>query len=179
MKKTRKNLTYKAAQFAKQKHAGQIRRGSGAAYFSHVEEVAIMVAAILDDAEAVAAAYLHDTVEDCGVTLDEIAEKFGYRVAQIVEGLTDVYTKEAYPAMSRAERKQKERERLGMTDPVTQTIKLCDLISNTRSIVRDDKKFAPTYLDEKEALLEHLTKGVEHYRKLAKLTLAAGRRALR
>lgn len=67
--------------------------------------------------------------------------------------LTDVYTSERHPELNRATRKGLERDRLAKASLQAQLIKVADLISNTRSIVAEDPKFAVTYLQEKAALL--------------------------
>ncbi|HUG56776.1 MAG TPA: guanosine polyphosphate pyrophosphohydrolase, partial [Candidimonas sp.] len=100
----------------------------------------------------IATAWLHDCVEDCGVTLDEIEHLFGFDVALGVSGLSDVETG------NRAERKQKSRDRLAGCSGWIQTIKCADLISNTSSIVYHDPRFAVVYLEEKRLLLDVLTK---------------------
>lgn len=97
-----------------------------------------------------AACWLHDVVEDCGVTVTELAERFGNAVANGVWLLSDM------EAGTRAERKAASRKRLAGAPPWVQTIKVADLISNTASIVQHDPGFAVTYLAEKRALLEVL-----------------------
>jgi (p)ppGpp synthase/HD superfamily hydrolase len=102
---------------------------------------------------AVAAAYLHDTVEDTPITLDFIREECGIVVAEMVFALTD--TENRY--MNRAARKEYDRMRLAKAPPVVQTIKVADLIDNTSSIVEHDPNFARVYLKEKQLLLDVLT----------------------
>ena len=77
-------LLDKAIIFAVNAHRGQLRKGSNAPYILHPMEAAAIVAAMTDDEEVIAAAVLHDTVEDTAVTLDEICEQFGKRVAELV-----------------------------------------------------------------------------------------------
>jgi (p)ppGpp synthase/HD superfamily hydrolase len=109
----------------------------------------------------IAVAWLHDCVEDCGVELQEIEDRFGTTVAIGVSGLSDV------EQGNRAERKAASRERLSMCSGWIQTIKCADLISNTSSIVMHDPKFAETYLEEKRLLLAVLTKADPRLRELA------------
>src|SRR3989344_1733051 len=73
--------------FAEHLHQGQ-KRASGHPYFSHVYTVASSIAQIKLDAEAIAAALLHDTVEDCGITQKDIEREFGVHIAFLVEGVT-------------------------------------------------------------------------------------------
>lgn len=103
--------------------------------------------------QMVAVAWLHDAVEDCDVSLEQIEQHFGFMVAVGVSGLTDSET-----GANRAERKAKGRERLSKCASWIQTIKCADLISNTSSIVEHDPEFAKLYLEEKRALLDVLTK---------------------
>lgn len=102
------------------------------------------------------AAILHDTVEDCEVSLLEIENKFGVGVSALVEMLTNVATLEDG---KRSIRKKIDREHTAKAHPDAKTIKLADLIDNTKSIVAEDPKFAITYLEEKRLLLEVLEEG--------------------
>jgi len=150
-------LAYEAMMFARRVHAGQQRNYTGNPYADHLAEVAGIVAAVADDALAaydtmIAVAWLHDAVEDCGVTLTDIERRFGIAVAIGVSGLSDV------EQGNRAERKAASRARLAACSGWIQTIKCADLISNTSSIVMHDPKFAVTYLEEKRLLLDVLTK---------------------
>ena len=106
--------------------------------------------------EMLAAAWLHDTVEDTGVSLGLIEAEFGPEVADMVEMLTDV--SHANDGL-RAHRKRIDREHTAKASPAAKTIKLADLIDNTRSIVERDPKFAEVYLKEKRLLLDVLTEG--------------------
>jgi len=69
---------------------GQQRKYNNQPYDVHLHAVAKLVASVTDDPEMIAAAWLHDTVEDTPATLDDIAESFGTAVAELVESLTDV-----------------------------------------------------------------------------------------
>ena len=160
------NLIYRAMMFAREAHKDHVRKYTNEPYITHLAEVAGIVASTLHtDAvgyeEAVGVAWLHDTVEDCGVTLQEIEDRFGTTVAIGVSGLTDTETG------NRAERKAKGRERLTACSGWIQTIKCADLISNTSSIVMHDPKFAVTYLEEKRLLLGVMDKADPRLRELA------------
>ena len=149
------NLTKQAKFFAHRAHdaIGQKRKYSGEPYWVHVDEVAAIVAEHGGSELAIAAAFLHDTVEDTGVKLNEIMLRFGIPVGRLVEELTDVYVHEAYPKLKRDERKARERDRLSKISDEAKLIKVIDLISNTKSIVEHDPEFAVTYLKEKALLL--------------------------
>ena len=145
----------KAMNFARAAHAGHVRKYTGAPYADHLAEVAGIVATVAPFGSMrlmVSVAWLHDCVEDVGVTLDEIKREFGPEVAQGVAGLSDLETG------NRVERKAASRARLAACDGWIQTIKVADLISNTSSIVKHDPKFAETYLAEKRLLLDVLTR---------------------
>ena len=76
-----------AYQFAEQCHEGQ-RRKSGEPYIAHPLETALYLANLNLDDQTIIAALLHDVVEDCGVSLDEISQRFGPEVAKLVDGVT-------------------------------------------------------------------------------------------
>jgi len=104
----------------------------------------------------IAAAHLHDVVEDTGVTHAEIEQEFGHEISVIVGWLTDVST----PADgNRAARKAVDRAHTSLAPAAAQNVKLADIISNVRSIVAHDPEFAKVYLAEKRLLLDVLTRG--------------------
>lgn len=137
---------------------GQKRKYTGEDYYRHSIEVAELIQAHAADytEEMLIAAHLHDVVEDTKVELSIIARQFGSVVAGYVEQLTDVSRPEDG---NRASRKVIDLEHTALACPNAQTIKLADLISNTRSIVARDPVFAVTYLAEKRLLLNVLKDG--------------------
>lgn len=142
--------------FAKSAHEGQVRKYTGEPYINHPVEVARIVAGVTDDCECICAALLHDTVEDCGVTKDQLVKEFGYSIAEMVMQLSDVSRPEDG---NRTIRKRIDCEHTAKAWPKTKTVKLADLISNTSSICEHDKDFARVYLKEKCALIKVLTDG--------------------
>ena len=149
----------KARVFATAAHAAaaQLRKYTNEPYIVHPNEVASIVDSVEGATdEMVAAAWLHDVVEDTGVTIEVIRAEFGEKVAELVGWLTDVSRPEQG---NRATRKAIDRAHTAMAPAEAQTIKLADLISNCSSIVEHDANFAKTYLEEKRLLLEVLTKG--------------------
>lgn len=150
------DIVEKARLFAQEAHKNQKRKYSGEPYFVHCEEVAKIVESIGADDEMIAAAYLHDTVEDTGIPLSTIVDEFGMDVADLVEDLTDV----SKPIDgNRAARKKIDRHHISLASARAKTIKLADLISNSKDILKRDPDFAKVYLAEKKLLLEVLTEG--------------------
>jgi guanosine-3',5'-bis(diphosphate) 3'-pyrophosphohydrolase len=154
-------IAYEAMLFARHVHADQVRKYTGNPYADHLAEVAGIAmsigwhcAAVHPD-QIMATCWLHDCVEDQGVTVDELVERFGVNVASGVMQLSDL------EPGNRAERKAASRERLAAAPGWVQTIKVADLISNTSSIVQNDPKFAVVYLEEKRLLLNVLTRADE------------------
>lgn len=148
-------ISEKACYFAMGAHAAvdQRRKYTNRPYFDdHCRAVAGIVYSVEHDDEMLAAAYLHDVVEDTFVTLATIRREFGDVIAEMVRLLTD-------PASDapRRLRKERDRARLQMASGRVQTIKVADLINNTESIVTHDPEFAKLYIEEKAALLEVLT----------------------
>ena len=152
------NNVERARVFATAAHAavGQVRKYTFEPYIVHPTEVASIVATVPHTNEMLAAAYLHDTVEDTGVSIVDIQKEFGNEVASLVSWLTDVSKPEQG---NRAVRKAIDREHTAMAPAAAQTVKLADLIANSRSILAHDPAFAKVYLEEKRMLLEVLTRG--------------------
>lgn len=147
-----------AKQFATLAHekVGQRRKYTGEPYFVHPAEVAELVRTVPHTEAMLAASWLHDVVEDTGVTFSEIERTFNEEVARLVWMLTDVST----PLDgNRAARKALDRAHLAAASRGAKTIKLADLISNSKSILQHDPAFARVYLKEKRLLLEVLKGG--------------------
>lgn len=139
-----------AREFAAYAHRDQKRKYTGEPYFYHCADVASIVSTVTQDPDMIAAAYLHDVVEDTYITIDILIQVFGVRIADLVGWLTD---KSCPEDGNRAARKKIDREWLGHAPNDAKTIKCADLISNTKSIVERDPKFAKTYLAEKRLLM--------------------------
>lgn len=169
------DIAYQAMVYARAAHAEQRRKYTGNPYVDHLAEVAGIVSTVADYQFAVpaemmiAVAWLHDCVEDQGIPLMEIENRFGIHVAIGVSGLSDV------EQGNRVERKRLSRERLALCAGWIQTIKCADLISNTSSIVEHDPKFAEVYLEEKRLLLDVLTKADPRLRDIAIMQSAKDR----
>lgn len=161
------NIVEKARIFATAAHSAvkQTRKYTGEPYILHPAEVVGIVSSIDHTQEMLAAAWLHDVVEDTGITIETIHAEFGEKVAELVDWLSDVSKPEDG---NRKTRKAIDRDHTAMAPSEAQTIKLADLISNTKSITEHDPKFAVTYLEEKKLLLEVLTKGDSKLMAIAK-----------
>jgi (p)ppGpp synthase/HD superfamily hydrolase len=123
------DIVTKARNFAREKHAGQVRKGAAQEpYEMHLAEVAALVAGFGGTDLMVAAAWLHDTVEDCDVPGAEIAARFGAQVAAIVAEMTDDKALEA------AARKRAQVAHAPKKSPGGALVKICDKISNIRAV---------------------------------------------
>ena len=150
------NLVQKAKEFATCAHEGHVRKYTGVPYIVHPIEVMEIVRTVKHDDTMLAAALLHDVVEDTDCTLDDIRAEFGDDVASLVADLTDVSKLEDG---NRETRKAKDREHSAGASPAAQTVKLADLISNSVDIIKNDPSFAKIYMVEKFLLLGVLTNG--------------------
>lgn len=149
-------LEEKAKYFAIGAHTGQVRKYTNEPYIVHPAEVAEIVRSVNSTEAQLCAAWLHDTVEDCGINITTIIELFGDEVAEMVLDLTDVSKPEDG---NRAKRKAIDLQHTLFASPAAKTVKLADLISNSRSITQCDPNFAKVYMREKVLLLEVLKDG--------------------
>ena len=149
------DLLDRAIVFAVRAHAGTERRGKGFPYIVHPMEAVSIVATITSDQELLAAAALHDTVEDTDVTVDEIRSEFGDRIAALVADETDRIPGQAGNDHGKAgndikagferpteeaswhSRKQAAISRLSSASRDAKIVALGDKLSNMRAIARD------------------------------------------
>ncbi len=131
------SLFDKAVIFAVKAHQGTERRGKGFPYIIHPMEAAEIASTITDDQEILAAAILHDTVEDTPATIQMIREDFGERVASLVESESDVEIKGKTNEESWHARKQDSLKRLEAAPQDAKIVALSDKLSNMRAIARD------------------------------------------
>lgn len=152
------DVAQNAFAFAMIKHYGQERKYTpGEPYIVHPIMVAGLVQSHGGDRNMVAAAFLHDVLEDTDATVDQLVHYFNADVANLVIELTDVFVKPEQG--NRKQRKELERARLSEISARAQTIKLADIIDNTDDIVEHDQNFAKVYLAEIAETLKVLTKG--------------------
>lgn len=154
-------LIIAAAYFAFGAHGSidQKRKYTGEPYVVHCFEVARILdshTSLPVSDEQIAAAILHDVVEDSPVTTDVIHSTFGSTVGTLVDWLTDV----SKPTDgNRKKRKQMDLQHTALAPPEAKTIKLADLCSNAQSITVHDPDFAHVWLREKANLLKVLQDG--------------------
>ena len=127
----------RAILFAVKAHSGTERRGKGYPYIVHPMEAVEIVATMTKDQELLAAAALHDTVEDTGVTVDQIREEFGDRVAELVASESDEMPTGVSEEDSWHARKQAAIDRLARASHDAKMVALGDKLSNMRAIARD------------------------------------------
>lgn len=154
------DLQTQAQIFATAAHAaiGQKRKYSGDDYIVHPARVASIVMRHGGTDEMVAAAWLHDTVEDTDVTPILITKMFGVDVADIVEGLTDISLPDDG---NRAKRKSIDRMHSANASTEAQFVKCADIVDNSWDIAENDLSFAKVYKSEVFLLLNAMTK-VKH-----------------
>ncbi len=154
----------------------QRRKYSGLPYIVHPRSVAQRVSTVAGHTiDMLAAALLHDVLEDTQRKDVEIRDQFGDAVADLVWELTDQVPQSAG---NRATRKRLEAERLAQVSAAAQTVKLADLIDNSVDILRYDLGFARVYLPEKLRLVGVMDKGDAGLREQAMTTVEAGLRLL-
>ena len=133
-------LVSEAIAFAVCTHDGMRRKKSNAPYILHPMEAAVIVGTMTDDQNLIAAAALHDVVEDAAVSIEEIEEKFGKRVRELVASETEDKRADLPPADTWRIRKEESLAVLKNTDEIgVLMVWLGDKLANMRSIYRDFK----------------------------------------
>ena len=164
--------------YADRCHGDQVRKYTGERYIGHPVRVMRTVQELNPNLPVLAAALLHDVLEDTAVSPAEM-EKTLLKVMdprqaestmKLVIELTDVFVKKSYPRLNRRMRKEKEALRLSAVSREAQTIKYADIIDNVTDIVSQDADFAKVFVQEAKQLLTAMTSGDARLRKTA-LTL--------
>ena len=133
-------LVSEAIVFAVKAHDGMRRKKSESPYVLHPMEAAVIVGTMTDDQNLIAAAALHDVVEDAGITMDEIGQRFGARVRQLVECETENKREELPPEETWRIRKEESLQVLkNAEDIAVLMVWLGDKLANMRAIYRDWK----------------------------------------
>jgi (p)ppGpp synthase/HD superfamily hydrolase len=158
-----------ALAFAAVCHQGVYRKYTGDDYITHPIRVAATLSDMGFDDEVVAAAYLHDVVEDCGVTAADLNRRFGERVTRLVLEVTDV----SRPADgNRRVRKAIDRDHLAQASADGQSIKLADLLDNLVDVVQHDRAFGKVFVGEAVDLHDVLIRGHPDLRQRLSIVLA-------
>jgi len=136
------DLLDRAIVFAVQAHHNTERRGKGFPYIVHPMEAVEIVATITPDQELLAAAALHDTIEDTDVTVNQLREAFGNRVAELVHSESDQLNGEVFIGGENESetwhaRKQAAIDRLAAASHDAKIVAMGDKLSNMRAIWRD------------------------------------------
>ena len=131
-------LVSEAIIFAAKAHDGMRRRQATSPYILHPMEAAAIVGSITSSQEVIAAAALHDLVEDAGVTIEEIRDRFGERVAELVASETENKREELPPDETWQIRKAEALALLKATQDIdVKILYLGDKLSNIRCMYRD------------------------------------------
>ena len=154
-------------EFADQAHGTQQRKYTPERYIVHPVRVMEMIRNYDATFPMLAAALLHDVLEDTPVKAPELLQFLktvmdpdqADQTLSLVQQLTDVYVKSDYPQWNRRFRKSKEIERIATTSAEAQTIKYADILDNCQEIAEQDPEFAPKYLRECLAILQKAHEG--------------------
>jgi (p)ppGpp synthase/HD superfamily hydrolase len=147
-------MVNKAHAFAAKAHAGVFRRWSGEPYIEHPERVAARLAALGFGPEVIAAAFLHDVVEDSGVSEAELVAEFGPKVAALVVEVSS-------PKVPGGKKKRvaAKLKHLAASSYAGASIKLADMIDNSANVAEHDPAFAAGYLAEMRLILPLISHG--------------------
>lgn len=154
----------KARTFATKFHKGQKRKYTSEGYITHPAGLVRLLRGVPHNENMLAAAWLHDTVEDTNATFVDVRAQFGVEVMGLVKELTKV----AIEGGTRASGHEASLKQLGAASAAAQTVKLADIIHNTQNLREVDPLFADTYLAEKAEVLDVLTKGDATLMKVAR-----------
>jgi guanosine-3',5'-bis(diphosphate) 3'-pyrophosphohydrolase len=157
--------------FAAFAHGDQRRKYSDEPYVYHVFRVMNTCYLYHNSLPVLAAALLHDVLEDTTTTPAELKRFLDKSIPhpdeaaealKLVVELTDVFTKKNYSRLNRKERKRFEHDRLATVSADAQTIKYADILDNVENVAAADPDFAPVLIHEYADLLQLLTKGEQH-----------------
>ena len=133
-----KDLVSEAIVFSTMAHDGMRRRKSDLPYILHPMEVGAIIGTMTESQEVIAAGVLHDVVEDAGISIEEIGEKFGVRVMELVASETEDKREDLPPEDTWRIRKEESIEKLRTTNDIeVLMLWIGDKLSNIRAIYRD------------------------------------------
>lgn len=172
----------KITDFGDRAHGEQLRKYAPDRYMVHPVRVMRTLQHHTKDLAVLAAALLHDVLEDTPITEDEILQflntvmdtEDAERALRYTVELTDVFIKIDYPRLNRRTRKAKEVKRLSQISPEAQSIKYADILDNASEISVNDPDFARVYLNESMAILKALDKGNAEIRQQAEEMVTRG-----
>lgn len=150
------SVVLKARDFATKAHGAQVRKFTNEPYMVHPIRVAHRLTKERFPDHVVAAAMMHDVLEDTPVKYHHIEHEFGPHIAKLVNEVTNISRKSDG---NRAVRKAIDRAHLAGSSHYGASIKLSDLLDNSQDIMKHDKSFAKVYLPEASKLLEVLKHG--------------------
>lgn len=161
------NALLQIMDFADKAHGNQVRKYIPRRYIIHPVRVMKRCRQYTGEFHVLAAALLHDVLEDTKVGRDELMSfletvtntALAEKILNLVVELTDIYTVENFPYLDRKARKMMEASRLEHISPEAQLIKYADIMDNTNEIVDCDPDFAMTYLEECSMLLGKMILG--------------------
>jgi (p)ppGpp synthase/HD superfamily hydrolase len=142
----------KIKQYAKEKHHNQFRKFGNIPYVNHPIKVAEMVKKHTDDKEVIAAAYLHDVLEDTPTTYDEILGIFGKKIADLVQELTN----DEYMKKKMGKRKYLTLKINNLSEEA-RLIKFFDRLDNVRDLNKSNKSFASYYANNTNYILRNIS----------------------
>lgn len=166
-------LEWEAEMFAERRHGAinQRMKYTGEPYMLHLRAVVAEIQTVRHTPYMLAAGWLHDSVEDTGTRIEEILSDFGIEVSSLVSMVTNVSKPEDG---NRATRKAKDLQHLKMASAEGQSLKVCDVLVNTRTIVDRDPAYAAVRLPECLELVKALTKADPVLRARALLQIETG-----
>lgn len=149
-------LLEKAQRWSARGHFGVNRKFGTIPYIVHPEAVAEIISQVTDDIDVIAAAWLHDIVEDTNATIDDIRSEFNDNIAQLVWEVSKITDN---CSCSRDFRVMMNCVHYGNGLKWAKAIKIADAIHNLPSMIRDNPTFAARYVTEKKILLEFIKDG--------------------
>lgn len=132
-----------ALAFSARAHRTQVRKGSDVPYIIHPVHVAMILVAHGFDEDLAIAGLLHDTVEDCGVSLESIAERFGEGVAALVNAVSEQKTDDGGEKRPWRVRKQGQLDHLAGADARSAALKAADALHNASATLSDLRANGP------------------------------------
>lgn len=160
-----KKIVFSAYEYAKEKHTGQMRRNSNLEYITHPKYVARIVEQLTDNPDLVAAAFLHDVLEDTDATFEDLKREFNEDVAKLVEELTN-----SEKARGSMKKKDYILGKMAEMSDAALTIKLADRFHNVLFLERDctdvdELSFIKYYYKNTRFIIDNLTERREEENK--------------